>query len=115
MRKEEQDLNRELIEYENLEKQLEVLLIQKHQLQIQSNEVKHATEELKKADGNIYRSIGSIMMQSSKGDAEKELNERSELIKVKLGALEKQEEKLRGIVMDRQKKIQESLKSHEKK
>jgi len=114
MKKAEENLNKELAEYENLEKQLEVLLIQKHQLQIQSNEVKHAVDELKKADGNIYRSIGSVMMQSSKEDAEKELDERAELIKVKLGALEKQEEKLRGVVMDRQKKIQESL-SHGKK
>ncbi len=113
-KKEETDITKELAEYENLEKQLEVLLIQKNQLTIQNNEVKHALEELKKAEGNVYRSIGSVMMQSSKESAEKELKERADLIKVKLGALEKQEEKLRDVVMDRQKSIQEKLKSHGK-
>jgi chaperonin cofactor prefoldin len=39
-----EDINRELIEYENMEKQLEVLLIQKHQLQIQVNEINHALD-----------------------------------------------------------------------
>lgn len=115
VRKEDDELNRELIEYENLEKQLEVLLIQKHQLQIQHNEIKHALEELKKAKGSVYRSIGSVMMLSSRDEADKELGERSELVKVKLGALEKQEERLRGVVMERQKGLQEKLKGHAKR
>ncbi len=105
-----ENLNRELIEYENLEKQLELLLIQKHQLQLQSNEVKHALEELKKANGEIYRSVGSIMMHTTKESADSDLKERSELIEVKLNAIAKQEEKLRGIVMDSQKKLQEKMK-----
>lgn len=114
MAKPEENLNKELMEYENLEKQLEVILIQKHQLQIQQNDVKHALEELKKAGGDVYRSIGSVMIQSSKEDAEKDLTEKSELIQVKLGAIEKQEEKLRSIVMDTQKKLQERMRGHGK-
>ncbi len=107
------DLSKELAEYENLEKQLEMLLVQKHQLQLQQNEVKHAVDELKKSeDAKLYRSIGSVMMSTTKEDAEKDLGERSELIKVKLDAIEKQEEKLREVVMERQKSIQESMKSH---
>ena len=114
MKKEQEDLNRELMEYENMEKQLEVLLIQKHQLQIQANEVKHALEELKKSNGEVYRSVGSILLHTTKSAAEADLKERDELIEVKLNAITKQEEKLRATVMDTQKKLQEKMKSYGK-
>lgn len=109
------DLNKNLMEYENMEKQLEVVLIQKHQLQIQLNEVKHALEELKKAKGEVYRSVGSIIISTTKEEAESDLKERQELIDVKLNAMAKQEEKLRATVMEAQKKLQERLKEHGKK
>jgi prefoldin beta subunit len=113
MRKDD-DLNRDLIEYENMEKQLEVLLIQKHQLQIQANEIKHALEELKKSQGDVYRSVGSIMIHTTREAAEADLKERDELIEVKLNAIGKQEEKLRQTVMETQKKLQERMKGYGK-
>jgi prefoldin beta subunit len=109
-----EDLSKSLMEYENLEKQLEVVLIQKHQLQIQLNEVKHALQELKKAEGDIYRSVGSIVVGTTKDAAEADLKEKEELLEVKLNAIAKQEEKLRSTVMDTQKKLQESMKDYGK-
>jgi len=114
MKKEAEDLGKELVEYENMEKQLEVLLIQKHQLQIQLNEIKHALDELKKSKGDVYRSVGSILIHTTKGDAETDLKERNELVDVKLNAISKQEEKLRATVMDTQKKLQEKMKGYGK-
>lgn len=113
-KKESEDLNRSLLEYENMEKQLEVLLIQKHQLQIQLNEVKHALDELKKSSGEIYRSVGSVMLHTTKEAAESDLKERHELLEVKLNAIGKQEEKLRIIVVDTQKRLQERMKEYGK-
>jgi prefoldin beta subunit len=110
----EGSLNKQLLEYENLEKQLEVVLLQKHQLQLQLNEIKHALEELKKAKGEVYRSSGSLMIQSNKEEAEKDLTDRRELIEVKLTALEKQEGKLRESVTSAQKDLQERLKEQGK-
>jgi prefoldin beta subunit len=114
MKKEQEDLNRDLVEYENMEKQLEVLLIQKHQLQIQLNEIRHALEELKKSRGEVYRSVGSILLHTTKDAAEGDLKERNELIDVKLNAISKQEEKLRTMVVDTQKKLQERMKGYAK-
>jgi prefoldin beta subunit len=113
-RKESEDLNRSLVEYENMEKQLEVILIQKHQLQLQSNETRHAMEELKKATGEVYRSVGSVMLHTTKEAAEADLKERQEILDVKLNAITKQEEKLRSTVMDTQKKLQEKMKEYGK-
>ncbi|MBU0532519.1 prefoldin subunit beta [Candidatus Micrarchaeota archaeon] len=110
MKKEE--LNKSLLEYENMEKQLEVVLIQKHQLQIQLNEVKHALEELKKAKGEVYRSVGAIVLGTTKEAAEADLKERNEMIELRLTQIEKQEEKLRKTVMDTQKKLQERMKEY---
>lgn len=115
MKKGEEDLSKSLLEYENMEKQLEVVLIQKHQLQIQINEVNHAVEELKKAKGEIYKSVGAIVLSTTKESAEKDLKERKELLEVKLNAITKQEEKLRSTVMDSQKKLQERMKDYGKK
>lgn len=113
-RKDNEDLNKSLIEYENLEKQLEVLLIQKHQLQLQMNEVRHATEELRKATGEVYRSVGAVMLHTTKEAAEADLREKQEIIDVKLNAINKQEERLRGTVLDSQKKLQEKMKEYGK-
>jgi len=112
--KESEELNRDLMEYENLEKQLEVLLIQKHQLQLQLNEIKHALEELKRSSGEVYRAVGAVMLHTTKEAAESDLKERDELLGVKLNALAKQEEKLRNTVMDSQKKLQEKMKEYGK-
>ncbi len=106
-----EDLNREIIEYENLEKQLEVLLIQKHQLQIQINEINHALEQLKKSSGEVYRSVGSIILHTTKEEAQTDLKERLELLEVKVNTLSKQEEKLRKTVLDVQNKIKERMKN----
>jgi prefoldin beta subunit len=114
MKRDDEDLGKELVEYENMEKQLEVLLIQKHQLQIQTNEIKHALEELKKSKSEVYRSIGSILLHTTKEAAETDLKEREELVEVKLNAIGKQEEKLRATVLETQKKLQEKMKSYEK-
>lgn len=114
MKKEDEDLSKELVEYENMEKQLEVLLIQKHQLQIQLNEIKHALDELKKSKGEVYRSVGSILLHTTKNEAETDLKERNELVDVKLNAIGKQEEKLRSTVMETQKKLQEKMKNYGK-
>ena len=114
MKKEQEDLNRDLIEYENMEKQLEVLLIQKHQLQIQQNEISHALDELKKAKGEVYRSVGAVLLHTSKETAESDLKDRKELVEVKLTAISKQEEKLRATVMDSQKRLQEKMRGYGK-
>ena len=114
MKKDTEDLGRELVEYENMEKQLEVLLIQKHQLQIQTNEITHALDELKKSKSDVFRSIGSILMHITREEAEKDLKDRAELVGVKLNAITKQEEKLRTAVGDTQKKLQEKMKGYGK-
>src|SRR3989338_3783688 len=106
------ELEKTLIEYENLERQLQVLVLQKHQLQLQLNEINLAQEEMKKVKGDVYKSIGSVMVKSSPEDAEKDLKDRKDLSDMRLGTIVKQEEKLRSNLVILQKKLQEKMKGY---
>lgn len=108
------ELEKNLVEYENMEKQLQMLVLQKHQLQLQMNEINLANDELKKTRGEVYRSIGSIMVKSNVEEAQKDLKERKDLIDIRVNAAAKQEEKLRSSLMDLQKRLQEKMKDYEK-
>lgn len=111
MNKPDQELEKSLIEYQNLERQLQSIVLQKSQLQFQTNEINVASEELKKATGDVYKSIGSVMVKSSKDDAEKDLKERKELAEIRMNAMVKQEEKLRSHLETLQKKLEEKMKA----
>jgi len=106
----DEELEKELVEYEGIEKQLQVLVLQKHQLQLQLNEINLATEELKKAKGDVFKSVGSLLVKTTKEEADSDLKERKGLIEVKLSTVSKQEEKLRSKITELQGKLQEKLK-----
>lgn len=110
MQKIDPDLEKSIVEYENLERQLQMLVIQKNQLQLQLNEIGLATEELKKTVGEVYKSIGSVMVKSTKEDAEKDLKERKDLVQIRLNTMDKQEEKLRNSLLSMQKSLQDKMK-----
>ncbi len=104
------ELQKSLVEYENVEKQLQMLVLQKHQFQLQLNEMKLAEDEVKKANADVYKLVGSIMVKSTKQEAEKDLKERKELVDMRLATLAKQEEKLRTHLGTLQKHLQEQMK-----
>jgi len=111
MNKPDQELERSLIDYQNLERQLQSIVLQKSQLQFQLNEISIASDELKKSIGDVYKSIGSVMVKSTKEEAEKDLKERRELAEIRMNALTKQEEKLRAHLETLQKKLEEKMKA----
>lgn len=113
--KEDAEFSKSLAEYENLEKQLEVVLIQKNQLSLQIAEAKNALDELKDAQGEIYRSVGSLIMKTTKEDAEKKLKEKVELMEVRYKAISKEEERLKDAVLKLQKVLKEKMEQYEKK
>lgn len=109
------DLNKALMEFENMEKQLEVLLMQKNQIKMQLVETKNAREELKHATEDVYKSVGSLVLKTTKEKAEEDLKDKTELLEMKLNSVGKEEEKLRGAIKDLQKSLQEQMKGYGKK
>lgn len=106
------ELERSLVEYQNAERQLQSIVLQKHQLQLQLNEISLAEEELKKSKGDVFKSIGSVMVKTTKEDADKDLKERQDLAKIRSSTLEKQEEKLRTHLSTLQKKLEDKMKGY---
>ena len=94
-----------------LEQKMQNFLMQRQQLQTQLVEIDSALEELKTAN-TAYKIIGSIMVSSKTEDLQKELNDKKEMVELRMKTLEKQEEQSK----EKAKTIQEEvLGSMEKK
>jgi len=100
-----------LLRLQQLQQTLQGVLTQKQQLELELNEVEQALSELEKLTDAavIYKSIGSLLVKSKRTNVMTELNERKELLNMRINVLGKQEERLRTQVKDLQEKLQRDL------
>jgi len=100
-----------LLRLQQLQQTLQAVLTQKQQLELELTETEQALSELEKVtdDAVIYKSIGSLLVKSEKATVTIELNERKDLLNMRIGVLGKQEERLRSQVKDLQVKLQQDL------
>lgn len=104
-------IQQRLLRLQQLQQTLQAVLTQKQQLELELTEVEQALSEL----GNltdaavIYKSVGSLLVRSEKVKVTTELNERKELLNIRINVLGKQEERLRSQVKDLQVKLQRDL------
>jgi prefoldin beta subunit len=108
-------LQDDIVEFQALQRQLQVTIMQKQQFSVQLEEIKLADEELDKNSGMIYRAIGSIIVQANKEDAKKDLVEKKEMFEMRVGQLTKQEEKLRKRLMELRDKLENAVVAGESK
>jgi len=95
-------------EFQTAQNQLQMIMVQKQQIKMQLEEIDDALEELKGKSSKVYKSIGSLLIESNSEDVLKELNESKETMKVRLGVLGKQEEKLRGRLVELKSRIEKA-------
>lgn len=88
-------LQKQLNEFQDVQRQLQMVAAQRQQMILQLEEVKMAEEELAKSDKGIYRTMGPLMIESTKADATADLKEKKELFDMRITILEKQEAKLK--------------------
>jgi len=100
-----------LLRLQQLQQTLQGVLTQKQQLELELNEIEQALSELEKLTDAavIYKSIGSLLVKSEKPKVTTDLNERKELLNMRINVLGKQEERLRTQVKDLQEKLQQDL------
>ena len=104
------NLEKEIVEYQKMEKQLEAVTAQLLQLQAQKQEMENALELLEKAgDEPIYKSAGSVLVKVGKEEAVKDIKEKMELLELKLKTLKDQESALKNKIERLTKKLQEEL------
>lgn len=93
-----------------LQQNMQNLSMQRQQFQIQETEIESALAEIEKTD-TTYKIIGNIMIKTDNLQLKKELQDKHEMLKIRITTLEKQEEKSRQKAEDLQ---QEVLKEMEK-
>ncbi|GIU69695.1 MAG: hypothetical protein KatS3mg002_0931 [Candidatus Woesearchaeota archaeon] len=96
-----------------IQQNIQNISIQRQKFQIQETEIESALNEIEKTEVT-YKIIGNIMVKSDKESLKKELKEKHEMLKVRISALEKQEERLRSNVEELQKEVLKDLENDAK-
>ena len=77
------------------EQNLQNLLLQKQAFQFELNETENALKEISKTKEDVYKLIGQVMLKASKSEIEKELNQKKDILNLRVKAIEKQEIQLK--------------------
>ena len=110
MNKISKETEQKISQLQLIEQNLQNFLMQKQQLQMQLTEIESALKELKKVN-TAYKIIGNIMIKSDSEELEKELEQKKDIVSLKLKNLEKQEDRIN----EKAKKLQEEVLSEVKK
>lgn len=87
--------------------QLQTVMIQKQALMIEDREIEHALEEMGKFTGDdIFKSVGPILVKTTKESVQKELKEGREENELKIRSLDKQEARIKQKIKSIQEKFQ---------
>ncbi len=95
MQKINQDTQEKIAQLQIFEQNLQNLLLQKQAFQFELSETENALEETKKTKEEIYRLVGQVMLKASKADIEKELQQKKDILNLRIKAIEKQEFQLK--------------------
>lgn len=99
------------VKYQQLQNLLAQILTEKSAVETELKEVNRVLSELEKLpdDVEIYKSVGHVLVKTNKTVVQSELNERKELLELRLRALEKQEKEARRQLEGIQAKIKEIM------
>jgi len=85
-------------ELQSLENSFQNILMQKQAFQVELNETSTALEEIGKTNDSVYRVLGQIMLKADKNSVKKELEEKKNLLNLRMKSIEKQELSLRETI-----------------
>ncbi len=97
-----------------LEQNIQNFLIQKQSFQTQIIEIDNALEEIKKTKGQTYRIVGAIMVSSEKEEIKEDLQNKKEIVGLRIKAIEKQENQLKEKASKLQSEVLKTMKPKEK-
>ena len=88
------------------QQQMQSFMVQKETLNMQLMEISKAIEDLEKSkETDVYRISGPVLIKTSKADAKKDLKDKQDLIKTRLGAIDKSEKKIKDKIEDIREKL----------
>jgi prefoldin beta subunit len=89
-------LQDKLMQFQNLQGQMQMVAMQKQQLFLQAADTENALKALEETPegAKIYKAAGQLVVETNKTDTEKKLAEDKDLIDAKTKMIEKQEKKI---------------------
>ncbi len=102
-----EEQKRNIADFQGLQQQLQLILLQRQQTAVQLAETRRAAEEVKKSEAGLYRFAGTVLVPKKKEELEKELAGEAEALEARQGMLQKQEEKIRERLQALAKKLEE--------
>ncbi|HLC55834.1 MAG TPA: prefoldin subunit beta [Candidatus Nanoarchaeia archaeon] len=93
-----------------LEQRMQMFLAQKQSFQTQLLEVENALTELGKVNGEAYKIVGNVMVLMPKEEIEKDLNNKKEVVNIRIKSLEKQEDSIKDDVSKLQEEVMKEMK-----
>ena len=104
-------LRNQLAQWQQLKRQIEAVSRQRLQVEAMLRDTESALEELEKLDDDalIYKSVGEILVRTSKEKAKAELSEKKETFDLRLKTLERQEERMQKRFQQIEQQIREAL------
>jgi prefoldin beta subunit len=101
----EQDVEKMLREYQQVQEQLRMFAIQLDQLKAQKAEFDRANQEVGNSTGKVYVSVGGVIVETTKQKALDDLKDRAELSETRIQSITKQYDQLRS----REKQLNEQI------
>ena len=101
----DKETGKKIQELQILEQNIQNLLLQKQAFQIELNETTNALEELKKSKDSAFKIVGQIMIKADKKELEKELEDKKNILNLRVNSIEKQEK----IFNDKTEKLREEI------
>jgi len=89
-------LQNQIAQFQQVQQQLQNVTTQRIQMDAQRKEMERTVAELDKASGDVYRSVGSLLVKvDDKAAVKAEITESMETVEVRIKSLERQEKQLR--------------------
>jgi len=108
------ETEKKIVELQTLEQNLQLFTLQKQKFQTSLNEIENALDDLKTAKGETFKIIGNVMVAVDKDQLIKELNEKKNVLELRIKNIENQEEKLKEKAAKLQSEVVEKLKNEKK-
>lgn len=99
-----------LQELQLIERNTQVLAMQKQSISLEINEVETALEEVKKSSEEVYKLSGSIFIKADRNSVISELEEKNKILNLRLSTVEKQEEMFNSKAEEIKEKFKENQK-----
>ena len=105
-----QDVQRDIVNFQALQNQLNVLQTQFAQMDAELRSVSEAVSELESNEDDFaYKVVGPIMVRERKSVLTAELKERKEALEVRKNSLEKKSKQIEAKLVELKRKIEEAL------